>query len=277
MKNMSLGQYYPARSPIHALDARMKVILAILYIVCTFLCKNVWTFAALAASALLLILISRVPLRTVLRANRPLIFIMLFTALINLFLTRGERLLWEWGWFHIYMEGIYSAVFMMLRIIVLVIGTSMFLTYTTTPIALTDGLESLLSPLRIIRLPVHEFAMMMTIALRFIPTLSEETSKIMNAQKARGVDFSHGGLIRRAKALVPILIPLFVSSFRRADELATAMECRCYRGGKGRTKMRVPHLRAIDFLALIGMIGFGAGIIFLNKYALLYGWGYTLV
>lgn len=273
MKNISLGQYYPARSPVHALDARIKVILAILYIVCTFLCKNVWSFVALAASALLLILISRVPLRIVLRSIRPLIFIMLFTAIINLFLTTGDTLLWEWGWLHIYKEGIYSAAFMMLRIIVLVIGTSMLLTYTTTPIALTDALESLLRPLKIIRLPVHEFAMMMTIALRFIPTLSEETSKIMNAQKARGVDFSQGGLIRRAKALVPILIPLFVSSFRRADELATAMECRCYRGGKGRTKMRVPHLHCYDFFALLLMIGFGAGIILLNKY----GWGYTVL
>ena len=245
----------------------MKVILAILYIVCTFLCKSVWSFAALAVSALLLILCSRVPLRIVLRSIRPLIFIMLFTAIINLFLTKGDRLLFAWGWLQIYAEGIYSAVFMMVRIIVLVIGTSMLLTYTTTPIALTDGIESLLSPLRVIKVPVHEFAMMMTIALRFIPTLAEETSKIMNAQKARGVDFSHGGLIRRAKALVPILIPLFVSSFRRADELATAMECRCYRGGKGRTKMTVPHLRVIDFFAFLLVVAFGAGIVLINRYA----------
>ena len=267
MKNISLGQYYPARSPIHALDARMKVILTVLYIVCTFLCKNVWSFAALAASAFVLILISRVPLRIVLRSIRPLVFIMLFTALINLFLTKGDTLLWGWGWLQIYKEGVYGAAFMMLRILVLVIGTCILLTYTTTPIALTDGLESLLAPLRVIKVPVHEFAMMMTIALRFIPTLAEETTKIMNAQKARGVDFSHGGLIRRAKALVPILIPLFVSSFRRADELATAMECRCYRGGKGRTKMTVPHLHLWDFVMLLLMAGFGAGLVLLNLYA----------
>ncbi|MBQ8356244.1 MAG: energy-coupling factor transporter transmembrane protein EcfT [Clostridia bacterium] len=272
MKNIALGQYYPAESPIHRLDARMKVILAILYIVCTFLCKNVLCFAALACSSILLILISRIPLRTVLRAIRPIIFIMLFTAVINLFFTKGEVLLFSWWKLQIYREGIYSAVFMVVRIIVLILGTSLFLTYTTTPIALTDAIESLLSPLRIFHAPIHEFAMMMTIALRFIPTLSEETSKIMNAQKARGVDFSEGGLIRRAKSLVPILIPLFVSSFRRADELATAMECRCYRGGKGRTKMTIPRLHVRDFVALFLMVAFGAGIVLLNRY----GYGYTM-
>ncbi|MBR7181213.1 MAG: energy-coupling factor transporter transmembrane protein EcfT, partial [Clostridia bacterium] len=170
------------------------------------------------------------------------------------------------------MEGIYNAIFMVVRIVVLIMATSLFLTYTTTPIELTDALESLLSPLRVIRLPVHEFAMMMTIALRFIPLLSEETSKIMNAQKSRGVDFSSGGLIKRVKALIPILIPLIVSAFRRADELATAMECRCYRGGKGRTKMTVPHLRFADFLALFLMLAFGTGIVLLNHYGL----GYTM-
>ena len=272
MKNMSLGQYYPAESPIHRLDARIKVVLAILYIVCTFLCKNVLAFAALALSSVLLILISRIPLRTVLRAVRPILFIMLFTAVLNLFFTTGEQLLFAWWRIRIYVEGVYSAVFMLVRIVVLIMGTSLFLTYTTTPISLTDAIESLLSPLRVIRLPVHEFAMMMSIALRFIPTLSEETSKIMNAQKARGVDFSSGGLIRRAKALVPILIPLFVSSFRRADELATAMECRCYRGGKGRTRMTVPHLHVRDLVALFLMVAFGAGVVMLNRYGL----GYTL-
>ena len=250
----------------------MKVVLAVLYIVCTFLCKNILCFAALALSSLLLVLLSRVPLRVVLRAIRPLIFILSFTAILNLFFTTGDTLLWGFWRLHIYLEGVYSAVFMMVRIIVLIIGTSVFLTYTTTPIALTDALESLLSPLRVIRLPVHEFAMMMSIALRFIPTLTEETAKIMNAQKARGVDFSSGGLIRRAKALVPILIPLFVSSFRRADELATAMECRCYRGGKGRTKMTVSHLHFRDLVALLLMVGFGAAIVLLNRQ----GIGYTM-
>jgi energy-coupling factor transport system permease protein len=232
---------------MHRLDARMKVILAVLYIVCTFLCKNILAFAALAASALLLTLLARIPLRTILRAVRPIIFIMCFTAVLNIFFVKGDHLLFSWWKIAVFEEGLYSAAFMLVRIVVLIIGTSLFLTYTTTPIALTDALESLLKPLRVIRVPVHEFAMMMTIALRFIPLLSEETTKIMNAQKARGVDFSHGGLIKRAKALIPILIPLFVSAFRRAEELATAMECRCYRGDKNRTKLVKLTYRAIDF------------------------------
>ena len=272
MKNITLGQYYPAQSPVHALDARIKVILAVLYIVCTFLCKNVLCFAALLVSAIVLLLIARIPVRMVIKSIRPLLFIILFTAVLNLFFAQGERVLWEFMRVRIYVEGVYHALFMVVRIVVLILGTGVFLTYTTTPIQLTDALESLLSPLRIIRMPVHEFAMMMSIALRFIPLLSEETDKIMSAQKARGVDFSQGSLIRRAKALVPILIPLFVSSFRRADELATAMECRCYRGGKGRTKMTVPHLRFRDFVALFIMLVFGAGVVLLNHY----GIGYTM-
>ena len=272
MKNIAFGQYYPATSPLHALDARIKVILSVLYIVAAFLCKSTAAYLVLLFSALFLVLLSRIPLRIILRSLRALIFIMAFTALLNLFFARGERLIFSrqllpfWR-IDLYVEGIYSAAFMLVRILVLVIGTSLFLTYTTTPIALTDALESLLSPLRVIRFPVHEFAMMMSIALRFIPTLMEETYKIMSAQKARGVDFSSGGLIRRAKALVPILIPLFISSFRRADELATAMECRCYRGGKGRTRMTVHHLAASDFAALFVMLVFGAGLLYLNRVA----------
>ncbi len=272
MKNIAFGQYYPATSPLHALDARIKVILSVLYIVAAFLCKSTAAYLVLLFSALLLVLLSRIPLRIILRSLRALIFIMAFTALLNLFFAKGERLIFSrqllpfWR-IDLYVEGIYSAAFMLVRILVLVIGTSLFLTYTTTPIALTDALESLLSPLRVIRFPVHEFAMMMSIALRFIPTLMEETYKIMSAQKARGVDFSSGGLIRRAKALVPILIPLFISSFRRADELATAMECRCYRGGKGRTRMTVHHLAFSDFAALLVMLAFGVGLVFLNRVA----------
>ena len=246
----------------------MKVILAVLYIVSTFLCKNVLCFAALVVSSVLLILLSRVPMRTVLRAIRPLIFLMLFTAVLNLFFTKGETLLLSFWKIHIYTEGIYSAVFMMVRIIVLILGTSIFLTYTTTPITLTDSLESLLSPLRVIRLPVHEFAMMMSIALRFIPTLVEETGKIMNAQKARGVDFTTGSLIRRAKALIPILIPLFVSSFRRADELAVAMECRCYHGGEGRTRMRQLKYQSLDRVTLALAILMCVGIYLLSRFGL---------
>lgn len=264
MKSIALGQYYPAHSILHRIDPRAKVILATLYIVCSFLCKNVFSFALLVLSALVLIWISRIPMRVVLGSIRPLLFIMLFTVVVNIFLTTGDTLLFEWRFIHIYFEGVMNAVFMVVRILALIMGTSMFLTYTTTPIALTDGLEQLLAPLKKIKVPVHEFAMMMTIALRFIPTLVEETEKIMAAQKARGTDFSSGGLIKRAKALIPILIPLFVSAFRRADELATAMECRCYHGGEGRTRMNVLHYHAYDFVAIFFMVLLGAGLVGLN-------------
>ena len=275
MKNVAFGQYYPAKSPLHAMDARVKVVMAVLYIVVAFLCKTGVAFGALLLSAVILLALSRIPVKIVLRSLRPLFFIMLFTALLNLFFTGGETVLFSVWKITVYREGVANAVFMLVRILVLIFGTGVFLTYTTTPIALTDAIESLLSPLRVIRLPVHEFAMMMSIALRFIPTLSEETEKIMNAQKARGVDFSSGGLIRRVKALVPILIPLVVSAFRRADELATAMECRCYRGGKGRTRMTVPHVHAGDIVALFLMIGLGVGIFFLNRVPLVW-WGISV-
>lgn len=272
MKSIALGQYYPAASVLHRIDPRAKVILAFLYIIASFLCKNILSFAALILSAIVLILISRIPLRTVLRSIRPLFFILLFTVILNIFWTKGETLLFEWKFIHIYYEGIMHAVFMIVRILVLIVGTSMFLTYTTTPIALTDALEQLLAPLKKIKLPVHEFAMMMTIALRFIPTLVDETDKIMSAQKARGTDFSSGSLLKRARALIPILIPLFVSAFRRAEELATAMECRCYHGGEGRTRMNVLHYHASDFVAIALMIAVGAGLIVLNRL----GIGYSM-
>jgi energy-coupling factor transport system permease protein len=266
MKNIALGQYYPAQSPLHRLDARMKLILSILYIVCTFLCKNVLSFALLLVSAAVLLLLSRIPPRIVLRSLRALLFIMLFTTLLNLFFIKGEVVLLDLRFTKIYLEGIYGAAFMLVRIMVLILSTSLFLTYTTSPIALTDAIERLLSPLKVIKLPVHEFAMMMTIALRFIPTLVEETDKIMSAQKARGADFSSGGLVKRAKALLPVLIPLFASSFRRAGELATAMECRCYRGDNGRTRMTKLKTSWVDLVLFILFAAFGAGIILMNIY-----------
>lgn len=272
MKNIALGQYYPANSPIHKLDPRIKIILAILYIVASFLCKNIISFAALAFSAILLVVFSRIPIKTVLRGLKPIIIILVFTSFINIFWTRGEIPLVEWRFINIYLEGIFSALFIVIRITALIIGTSIFMTYTTTPIELTDALEDLLSPLKVIHVPVHEFAMMMTIALRFIPTLVEETDRIMTAQKARGADFSSGGLVQRAKALIPILIPLFVSAFNRAGDLATAMECRCYSGGKGRTRMNVRHVRAVDFIPLVLLIAFGAGLIIFNRLAI----GFTM-
>ena len=266
MKNIALGQFYPADSVLHRLDPRMKVIMALFYIVATFVAKSDAAFALLLVAALLLILISRIPLRIVLSGVKPILFIMLFTMLINVFFVGGETLLFEWKFIHIYAEGIAQAVFMVVRILALIVGTSMLLTYTTTPIMLTDALERLLAPLKVLRVPVHEFAMMMTIALRFIPTLMEETDKIMSAQKARGADFTSGSLISRAKALIPILIPLFVSAFRRADELATAMECRCYHGGDGRTRMTVLHYHAGDFAALLVMLAFGTVLILANRF-----------
>lgn len=270
MKNIAFGQYYPADSVIHRLDPRAKVILAILYIVCSFLCKNILSFAALAVSAVVVVLMSRIPIGTVLRSVRPVLFIMLFTAVLNIFWTTGESPLFAWGILKVYPEGLYNALFMLIRILSLIVGTGIFMTYTTTPISLADGLEQLLSPLKKIRVPVHEFSMMMTVALRFIPTLIEETDKIIAAQKARGADFTTGGLVKRAKALVPILVPLVISAFRRADELATAMECRCYRGGEGRTKLYVLHYAARDFLAMGTVVLFGVGLVLLNRLAIGY-------
>ncbi len=273
MKSIAFGQYYPANSPVHRLDPRAKVILAILYIVCTFLCKNVLSFAALVCSALLLILMSRISFQVVLRSVRPLLIIIVFTSFINIFMTRGETLLTPEGWWiKIYAEGLWTALFMVLRITVLIVGTGIFLTFTTTPIELTDALERLLFPLKKLKIPVHDFAMMMTIALRFIPTISEETEKIMNAQKARGADFTTGSLLKRAKALVPILVPLFVSAFNRAFDLASAMECRCYHGGEGKTRLHVLHYRAADFIAMAILVLFGVCVFFLNKL----GIGFTM-
>lgn len=269
MNNIALGQYYPSGSVMHRLDPRMKMIIAIAYIVASFLCKNVISFALLLISALALILLSKIPIKIVLRSIKAIIFIMIFTAVLNIFWTKGtsDELLLSWRFIQIYESGIYNAAFIAVRIIAMIIGTSIFLTYTTTPIQLTDAIEQLLAPLKLLHIPVHEFAMMMTIALRFIPTIVEETEKIMSAQKARGADFTNGSLGKRAKALIPVLIPLFISAFRRAGELATAMTCRCYRGGKGRTKLNVLRFTYRDIIALIFIAAFITGIVFLNIYA----------
>ena len=274
MSGISFGQYYPAKSLLHKLDPRIKIILTILYIVCSFMCKNVISYALLLLSALILVAIGRVPLKIILKGLKGVLFILLFTAILNVFWTKGEadNLLFQWKFISIYVEGLYAALFIMIRISVLIIGTGMLLTYTTTPIALTNAIEDLLSPLKKLHVPVHSFAMMMTIALRFIPTLSEEAERIMTAQKARGADFTSGGLVQRAKALIPVLIPLFVSAFNRAGDLAVAMECRCYNGGEGRTRMNVRHIKFVDFIPLVLIIAFGAGLIALN----LLGIGYTM-
>ena len=271
MGGISFGQYYPSSSVLHKLDPRIKIILTILYIVCTFMCKNILSYALLLLSALLLVAIGRVPLGIILRGLKGVLFILLFTAILNVFWTTGEILLFQWKFISVYVEGLYAALFIMVRISVLIIGTGMLLTYTTTPIALTNAIEDLLSPLKKLHVPVHSFAMMMTIALRFIPTLAEEAERIMTAQKARGADFTSGGLIQRAKALIPVLIPLFVSAFNRAGDLAIAMECRCYNGGEGRTRMNVRHIKIVDFIPLALIVAFGAGIIVLNILSI----GYT--
>ena len=269
MNAIALGQYYPSNSVMHRLDPRMKLMIAIAYIIASFICRNIFSFALLLLSAVTLILLSKIPVKIVLRSIKAIIFIMIFTAILNVFWTKGDadELLLSWNFIQIYSSGLYNAAFIVIRIVSMIIGTSIFLTYTTTPIQLTDALEQLLSPLKIFHAPVHEFAMMMTIALRFIPTIVEETERIMAAQKARGADFTNGSIAKRAKALIPVLIPLFVSAFRRAGELATAMTCRCYRGGKGRTKLNVLKFTYRDFVALFLIAAFIAGVVLINIFA----------
>ena len=256
LKDITLGQYFPGNSPVHRLDPRTKLIMLVVYIVALFTASDWISYGIVFVFLAVTIAISTIPLKSIVRGMKPLVFIMVFTGILNLFFTAGEKPLVSFWGITIYWEGLERAFFMVIRILMLITGTFL-LTYTTSPIALTDGLESLLGPLKKLRMPVHELAMMMCIALRFIPTLIEETDKIMSAQKARGADFESGNLMQRVKALVPILVPLFISAFRRADELATAMECRCYQGGEGRTKMKLLHYRLGDIKA------FGIGLILL--------------
>lgn len=246
IRDITIGQYFPGKSAIHKMDPRIKILLSILYIVMLFVADNMWGLLLGVLFGFAAYLISRIPLSMIWKSMKPVVPIVIFTAVLNLFLSTGDPL-WQWKFLKITREGIETAVFMSVRILCLIAGTSL-LTYTTSPIALTDGIERLLSPLKKIKLPVHELAMMMTIALRFIPLLIEETEKIMNAQKARGALLDSGTLTQRVKALVPVLIPLFISAFRRADELATAMECRCYHGGEGRTRLKTLRLTAKDWL-----------------------------
>jgi len=273
MKNISLGQYYPSNSIIHKLDGRTKIILATIYIISIFFCKSLASFAFLLFFTFCVVLLSGIPFKIVFRSLRAIVFILIFTFLINIFLTKGEgEPLFEWWKIKLYSEGIWNASFIAIRILCLIITSSVLISFTTTPIQLTYSIESLLSPLKKIKIPVHDFAMMMSIVLRFIPALSEETEKIMTAQKARGADFTNGSLLQRARALIPVLIPLFVSAFRRSDELATAMECRCYHGGEGRTRMTVTKMKAKDYFALIIMIIIVIGLLMLNYV----NFGYTL-
>lgn len=266
ISDITLGQFFPGSSPIHKLDPRTKIILTVAFIVSVFFANNPLSFVILTAAVAVLIAISKLSLKVIIKGIKPIILIVLFTSVINLFMTVGEgEPLFEFWIIKIYTYGIFRAVFMALRVVLLIVGTSVLLTYTTSPIALTDGLESLLSPLKVIGVPVHTFAMMMSIALRFIPTLVEETEKIMNAQKSRGADFTNGSLADRAKALIPLLIPLFVSSFKRAEELATAMECRCYRGDKNRVKLNKLEYKRSDYIWILAFLIFTLGIFALSS------------
>lgn len=252
LRDITLGQYFPGNSPIHRLDPRTKLIVLVVYIVALFLAQSWISYGVMFLFLAYTIRISTIPLKAILKGMKPLVMILIFTGVLNLFFTREGPVLVEFWGLVITLDGVKRAVLMMARILMLITCTFL-LTYTTSPIALTDGLESLMGPLKKIGVPVHELSMMMCIALRFIPTLIEETDKIMSAQKARGADFENGSLVERARALIPILVPLFVSAFRRADELATAMECRCYQGGQGRTKMKLLRYHRSD------MTAFGVG------------------
>ena len=256
LKDITLGQFFPGNSVVHKLDPRTKLVMLVVYIVALFLAVSWVSYGVMLLFLVSCIAISKIPVKSIFRGMKPLVMILIFTGVLNIFFTDGETVLVSFWVITITLEGVVRAFFMMIRILMLISGTFL-LTYTTSPIALTDGLESLLGPLKKIKVPVHELSMMMCIALRFIPTLIEETDKIMSAQKARGADFETGSLMQRVKALVPILVPLFISAFRRADELATAMECRCYQGGEGRTKMKLLRYQRRDFGA------YGVGVLLL--------------
>ncbi|MCL2863964.1 MAG: energy-coupling factor transporter transmembrane protein EcfT [Lachnospiraceae bacterium] len=262
IRDITFGQFYPAQSPIHRLDPRVKIVCTLLFLISLFIQRSILGYAIATLFLALVILFSKVPLKYILKGLRPVILLLLITVSFNLFLTRGEELLVQFGFIRIYKAGLTTAVFMGIRLMYLILGSSI-MTFTTTPNALTDGLESLLKPLERIRVPVHEVAMMMSIALRFIPILLEETDKIMKAQIARGADLDSGNVFQRVKGMVPILVPLFVSAFRRANDLALAMEARCYHGSEGRTKMKPLYYRRRDYLAYGKMVLYlGAMIVF---------------
>lgn len=267
-KDITIGQFIDTGSFLHRMDSRIKLILTILYVVCLFLIDSPLAYAVFCLFTLFLIIFSKIPVKVIIKGLKPMIFILVFTVLINIFMIPGERVfsLDVFGFFSLGVsrEGIVSALFMAVRIVFLVIGTSL-LTLTTTPIMLTDGVEKLLKPFNKIKVPSHEIAMMMTIAIRFIPTLAEETDKIIKAQTARGADFESGNIIKRGKAMIPILVPLFVSAFRRADDLAVAMDSRCYHGGENRTRMKELKITSKDILAFLVVTVLLAGVILIDK------------
>lgn len=268
IKDITIGQYFPGNSVIHWLDSRVKLVLDILYLVILFTAQS---YTGLLLGLLFMVLcysLAKIRLIMIFKSVKPILPLMIFTGVLNLFFVKGETPLFKWEFIEIYPEGVDTALFMLIRVLTLIIGMSL-LTYTTSPIMLTDAIERLLSPLKKIHVPVHELSMMMTIALRFIPTLVEETDKIMSAQKARGAEMDTGGLVKKAKSLIPVLIPLFVSAFKRANELATAMECRCYHGGEGRTRLKVMHTAPRDYVAIVVMLALFAGVIVINCFPVL--------
>lgn len=267
LKDITLGQYFPGQSVIHRLDPRTKLTMLVVYIVALFLAEGWVSYGLVFVFLAVVIRLSTIPLKSILRGMKPLVMILIFTGVLNLFFTQDGEVLVKFWVLTVTSGGLSRALMMMARILMLISGTFL-LTYTTSPIALTDGLEALMNPLKKVGVPVHELSMMMCIALRFIPTLIEETDKIMSAQKARGADFESGSLTDRARALIPILVPLFISAFRRADELATAMECRCYQGGEGRTKMKQLHYHREDFLSYCAGAVLLAAVIVLKTFAL---------
>ena len=265
MREVSFGQYYPTDSFVHKCDPRAKILFLIGYIVAVFLGKNFYTLGACAALFLVVAIFSGVPFSALLRSVKAVLFLLLFMTVLNLFFYQGATIWWQWQFIVITKEAVYYTIFLAVRLFLLVLGSSL-LTLTTTPVSLADGIESLLSPLKAIRFPVHELALIMSIALRFIPILTDETGRIMNAQKARGADFETGGLAKRVKAIIPILIPLLISAFRRADELGDAMDARCYSGSKVRTKYKKLTFGWRDILAFLALVALLTGVILLRVY-----------
>lgn len=262
-KDITIGQFFPGTSVIHKMDPRMKLVLTLLYIIFIFVCKNFLSLAVMVAVLVLVLALSKIPVKTIVKSIKPILIIITFTAILNLFYIDSGEMLFEWKFIHITTGGVFTAIFMIIRIMALVVASSL-LTYTTSPTLITDALERLLSPLKFMKNSVHTIAMMMTIALRFIPTLIDEFDKITSAQKARGADLETGSLAQRAKALIPVFVPLFITSFRRAYELAFAMECRCYHGGEGRTRMKQMKLLRRDYLSVVFTLVMISGVIVLN-------------
>ena len=259
-KDITIGQYVDGNSAIHKMDARVKILLSMAYVIILFVINSMGAYAVYALFTAFIIYLSKVPLKYIIRGLKPMLYILIFTVLINLFMTGGDTVLWQFHSLKITKEGAVAALQMLLRLVFLVMGTSL-LTLTTTPLMLTDGIEKLLKPFNAIKVPSHEIAMMMTIAIRFIPTLSEETEKIMKAQMARGADFESGNIFRRTKAMVPILVPLFISAFKRADDLAIAMDSRCYNSGEKRTRMKEMKMTWRDAVGAAVMLVFCAAAV----------------